>query len=492
MATARNIARAKRNAVGGRRPRCRRGKSCSAACINRLKKCLVDMPAPISGSLARAVKAIRNRSIRYRVGRRAKYAKTKLRQKARYKRYQEAKRIILGNMAYMAMLGKKGSYDSWEKKLMSLQVKAGKKWKDPEILNEGEVWRSHSSIREKGRLGKWDKAYKNLISRLDKASKDGNRGTYLKLEKGLLKLLNKAPESSLTNPIPREIAKGLIWASNSSQRQSNRANRIYKLAEKVRGKMKEAAEGMDRSNYLKLQRKLLLLDKEYYRLKGGVSPTKEDAIWKTARAEIAENRFRNSLLKTVRNGDRDAFNRLIERHSKVSKGYDKNMWNDYQRMASIVNNLQSSALLKSGKSGISLRHEFSKGIDGKYRQAIFITSKVLGNKLEIKIKPNSFSFKVNDSFMAGDLSRREAIALGKEVKRQFTEIVKNLNEGMAVEVTAARGRDGKVGSRKRSYARAGFYLPVTDYHDSLFGVVKGGRIRPITEDEFLANKKDLF
>lgn len=64
MATRAGILRAKRLAVGGKRKRCKIGKSCSAACVNRNKFCLVDMPAPVEGALAKAVRAVRTRKER--------------------------------------------------------------------------------------------------------------------------------------------------------------------------------------------------------------------------------------------------------------------------------------------------------------------------------------------------------------------------------------------------------------------------------------------
>lgn len=456
--------------------KCEKGKPCGATCIERSDICRKDLSL-----IGRDLSQFKDL-----------YSKAKLRQKERRNKYKETKRTILGNMAYMAMLGRKGSYDIWEEKLLNLQNKAGKKWKDFDTVKKGEVWKDNFNIREKERLGRWDKAYKSLVSRMDTASREGKRGTYLKLEKGLLKLLGKAPEGSLTNPIPSDIAKGLIWASGTSQRRDNRANQALVLGDKIRSKMRDAAGGGDRGNYLKLQRKLFLLDKEYHRLKGGISPFKDESIWKTARAEVSERRFRDALLKTARDGNKGAFNRLIERHSKVSKGYDKEMWEGYRRLASLVDKLQSSDLLRKGKFNTSLRHEFYKDMFGEYRQEIIISSKVLGNNLDIKITPKSFDFTVNGSYMARNLPKSEAITIGREIKRQFSEVIKSLDEGRTIAVTAARGEDKKVGARKRAYIKAGFYDPVSDSHDSLFGVVKGGRIRPIEEEEFFAKKQDLF
>lgn len=49
--TASEIRTANRNAVGGGRKRCRKGKNCSATCIDAGKACLVGLPEPVSQSM---------------------------------------------------------------------------------------------------------------------------------------------------------------------------------------------------------------------------------------------------------------------------------------------------------------------------------------------------------------------------------------------------------------------------------------------------------
>jgi len=49
--TVREVARAKAQAVGGGRKRCRKGKNCSAACIQARMVCLVEFPAPVQAPL---------------------------------------------------------------------------------------------------------------------------------------------------------------------------------------------------------------------------------------------------------------------------------------------------------------------------------------------------------------------------------------------------------------------------------------------------------
>ena len=48
------VKRAKLNAVGGRKKRCTKGKSCSATCIQPADACLVEMPDPVANSLSKA------------------------------------------------------------------------------------------------------------------------------------------------------------------------------------------------------------------------------------------------------------------------------------------------------------------------------------------------------------------------------------------------------------------------------------------------------
>ena len=56
--TASAIRAANRNAVGGGRKRCRKGKNCSATCIDAGKDCLVGLPEPVSASTGKVAKML--------------------------------------------------------------------------------------------------------------------------------------------------------------------------------------------------------------------------------------------------------------------------------------------------------------------------------------------------------------------------------------------------------------------------------------------------
>lgn len=54
MVTPGEVRRAKEKAVGGKRDRCRKGKSCSATCIAGIKLCLVNMQLSVSSAISKA------------------------------------------------------------------------------------------------------------------------------------------------------------------------------------------------------------------------------------------------------------------------------------------------------------------------------------------------------------------------------------------------------------------------------------------------------
>jgi len=59
--TASAIRTANRNAVGGGRKRCRKGKNCSAACIDSGKDCLVGLPEPVSVAVSKVAQKVKER-----------------------------------------------------------------------------------------------------------------------------------------------------------------------------------------------------------------------------------------------------------------------------------------------------------------------------------------------------------------------------------------------------------------------------------------------
>lgn len=60
--TSSEIRTAKREAVGGAPKRCKKGKNCSATCIDASEDCLVDFPAPVQAEITRMVQFIQSRA----------------------------------------------------------------------------------------------------------------------------------------------------------------------------------------------------------------------------------------------------------------------------------------------------------------------------------------------------------------------------------------------------------------------------------------------
>ena len=60
--TASDIRAAKREAVGGAPKRCRKGKNCSATCIDAREDCLVNFPEPVQAEITRMVQFIQTRA----------------------------------------------------------------------------------------------------------------------------------------------------------------------------------------------------------------------------------------------------------------------------------------------------------------------------------------------------------------------------------------------------------------------------------------------
>lgn len=136
MSLGSKIKSAKRRAVGGKRLRCRKGKSCSAACISQSKYCLVDAPTPVAGALPRAVRAIQSRKEklgprekRQALQKRREYVKRKVNPEFKSRESLELESRKLKNQLYDAVKRKdRKSYDEFESKLIKLETLLRRKY----------------------------------------------------------------------------------------------------------------------------------------------------------------------------------------------------------------------------------------------------------------------------------------------------------------------------------------------------------------------------
>lgn len=172
-------------AVGGKRDKCNKGKSCSAACITRTDRCLVDIPLSPSQSTGRVRDFIQNKqssdegraAVKFRreverevvralaSGDKDKYESS--RQKVidynksstekglgninvpvSWERaikvkesYHKASKAIRVKVEEAARLGDKAAYDREERKLMNLQRRLGTRIGESKFIKRGEIWR---------------------------------------------------------------------------------------------------------------------------------------------------------------------------------------------------------------------------------------------------------------------------------------------------------------------------------------------------------------
>ena len=165
----------------------------------------------------------------------------------------------------------------------------------------------------------------------------------------------------------------------------------------------------------------------------------------------------------------------------------EDLWTNYRGLAQFLTRLKGSDL-KNVRPGVTdLKMTFN---GSKYGQVVYIKSNVRGNALKLEISAEGLSFTVNDRYTTNkDLPRADKVAIIKEVRRQFTEVTKNLADGTYLAVTAAEG-DGREGMRQRGYQQFGFMSP--DSSGEMYGVVRNGKIEPATSSDYDRNASTQF
>lgn len=290
------------------------------------------------------------------------------------------------------------------------------------------------------------------------AARDKDRKKYNKFERTLLRL----------DP---DAKKGAMW-------REVRFGAYYAI---LGDKLKDAAAEGNRKKYDKMERVLFRAKPDGDNVKG--------KVWKNVRTNVAVEKLARDMEKAAESGDRNRYNYLEDKFLKIRNTVDRSTIRDYDlryaQRGVIWQNVQDSKALSGLKETLDAGKRVGVS-DLKIKggpEDFYVISNVLGNKLALSVSPNqSTSFTVNDSYTASDkLSRREVIAITREVTRQYTEIVKQLPEGTVFSVTAAEG-DERKDMRIEAYTKFGFSPP--DYNGYMYGMVRGGRIVPIDEDEY--------
>lgn len=434
MSLGSEIKAAKAKAVGGKKDRCRKGKSCSATCISGWKACLVEMPDMVSTSVkkfANKVQAkitqVRKNPERVVPGKKQEAFKDKKTQQ--FFLVQAKLRSELHNSASK---GNKKRYDDTERKLLELQRKAEKTLgkqikKNPyyEPIKKGDVWNMEGNSRMRRRRDKYNELKEFYIRNMRLHAKAGSKKLYDDLEKKLLKIQDRAGAKLGDTNL---VTKGSTW---DTIRKGVRSDKYRKVVSELNRGLERAALTGDRKTYDEIEKKL---------------------------AKVAS-----------RTGSKLGFN------DYVKEGV---MWARYD--GTLPNKLGQGL----AKPGSKTKMEVSD------LRGLTLTTMILGNKLSLGINPDSLDFKVNDSYLdMGNLSMREKVAIIRELKKQFPEVISNMKDDTVLAVSAARG-DGKQDMREGAYIDFGFSTP--NRRGEMFGRVENGKVVAIEEDEYNQKYRDTF
>lgn len=287
MSNVSEIRAAKAKAVGGKKDRCRRGKSCSATCISGWKACLVEMPDMVASSINK----LRNR-VQTGVSKVGRIVPGKSRKQFLGKKKEDYLRVrgkLAAKVKRSYLKGDEGLAMRGRAKLHRLENKAGSKLNIPKIKDE-EL--SSKSIRE--RRERYYSVKGDLKKRLKDAASTGDLNRYNKLEKALLDLTGKAG---------KKFGDKEIWKPSRQDREDIRKQKYNKAQEKIIDRLKEAAQKKDRDEYLRI---LESSGKMHHRTgwKFGALKMEGDEIWREFSPKgpgvvpVLET-FRNLKTKTV-------------------------------------------------------------------------------------------------------------------------------------------------------------------------------------------------
>lgn len=197
--TAGEIRRAKVLAVGGQRPRCKKGKACSAACIDPGESCLVEFPDPASVGLGKLSNKIEQLSLfdtsKY-------YSKDYIQG---LKSEKEIKRLNISE-GIKDRGDYRGEYDKLRQDAIDFNRSLSDRGLDKVVkpLKVPVTWEVRKAIQER-----FKSVEDKMVARLQKASKERNKEKYDRLENKLIELYEKVgSRAGARNPIP---VKGWFW-----------------------------------------------------------------------------------------------------------------------------------------------------------------------------------------------------------------------------------------------------------------------------------------
>lgn len=412
MATNSEVNRAKEKAVGGRKVRCRKGKSCSATCISRWKTCLVEMSSELSPSLQKAKNLIGGRShkvlpglrgkgqfiresqkttsnVRLQSGNRGTSSKLKVptvdastsqAQGIRLK-YDNFKKALVQELERLSREGKKGSYDKIEERLMRLQGKLGGKLGDKEIVAKGKIWSDYGKDRVDVRRSKFSRALDKLSIDMENAANNKDYARFVEIYGKYSSLYNSKAAKKLGVGI--DDVESSVRNLYLQRLEKDPSFKNYR--DELRAQVLNAAAKGDRKEYLNLERKLMPISPE-----GSV---KKGAIWREAGVNMTLNKLLDSMEKAAIDGDKDKYDKIERKFFKIRFGLNSFSSIDERVMETNIEgkvwkNRDSLALQKKhdlvSKKEVDDAIKAGKGFMDRYRERLNSVSSILRRQVELE------------------------------------------------------------------------------------------------------------
>lgn len=283
--------------------------------------------------------------------------------------------------------------------------------------------------------------------------------------------------------LQKEGPKGEVFTDKDLESINNMRE---KFKEKVYGEIRAAISSSYEAQYNKVRKEIIEFNQNL--TNNGVSENQVPRIkvplewgrvmkikrsYRKALERVGENLERAGYLR-----DRAAFDKNLAKMQEIYQVLGKKLgdrdeskyyqWEDYKGNSLI------HRLFKENMKGVKIL---------PYSEDLFLDAKVGRHKVRVEInnRGTNFTFKVNGGYDEDpDMTREEKMAIAYKVRDIFSRVVKNMNEGSVIEVSAYDG-DGKGEGRKQAYLRYGFAQDPSSR--DLLGIVKGGKLRGATADD---------
>lgn len=515
-AKASQTARLGQSGAQGLRKRCRKGKSCGASCIHRSKVCMVDLQwvSAAVGNLRDEIQDRRRtptprttervttprtpeRTPPPRVSDRVPGERRSLTQEETSRlraNYDKATASLVKDSKAALRKGDTAAYERAERKLKTSYERIGRRINHPLVIDQ--AWLDRQAVRM------YHEGRDELLRDLRKAALRGNRRSYDAIEDRLIKLNNWAATKFDSPRLAQSTQRGAMWGGVSYLRTSNVTSKLEQVALDIKNKMLTYAGDNDRTNYNKLERRLLRIEStltsKYGRRR---EPIEEGSIWKEGRRAYNLRRFNNTvaklvapMMKAAAEGDRRAYNKYEARLLKFQNSMKDKL------------NLGPEALVKKGDTWYSTRYEKSsqkfldthKKIRRAMEKAAREKNRAEYNRLENRLfklqeAVGTRSYRLSSMFVAnrGDVWKEYRIQQAKKIsdnligkmrdaaisnnRRLYNRYERRLEKLERAYPTLSRyERSGEFWSRARYQARRSNYL---EAREALFTNMREAALR---------------